>query len=359
MLRLIMFSATLSGTQMPTTTSRKWMNERDRADGGEAVLRGGLDACRRCAGSAPRSRRSPRTGAWSRSWRCTTTPSPPAVPRRSAGRSRPGSRSVSSPNSSRHRARSLVATDQLPLVVVADLVPEVAQHRAVGLPQLLAHLLAVRRAALGEVDGDHAVGVADRDVLLDAAEQVEGQPVLGVLVLAHDREAQAVELDDQVPLRPLRRREVGQPDGVVVVRPGPGQVAAEALATVDRRRARCSPERVRLRHTNHSWPSASTYRPFSSTGTIARSCAGEPEPGAAGHAAGVLEVERLVADATAEGLHRRSLPRPPNGRITAMTLLDSWALGRALVRRGQPSDVPQGQGPGVIVIHEIPGLTPR
>src|SRR3954447_7143697 len=31
------------------------------------------------------------------------------------------------------------------------------------------------------------------------------------------------------------------------------------------------PDSVRLRHRNHSKPSASTYRPFSSTGTIARS----------------------------------------------------------------------------------------
>ena len=60
----------------------------------------------------------------------------------------------------------LVAAHQLPLVVVADLVAEVAEHRAVGLGELGPDLLAVGVVALGEVDGDHAVLVADDDVLL-------------------------------------------------------------------------------------------------------------------------------------------------------------------------------------------------
>ena len=35
----------------------------------------------------------------------------------------------------------------------------------------------------------------------------------------------------------------------------------------------------------------------------------------------------------------------PTGRITAMTLLDSWTTGRSLLRRDHPSDVPQGKRP--------------
>ena len=42
-----------------------------------------------------------------------------------------------------------------------------------------------------------------------------------------------------------------------------------------------------------------------------------------------------------------------------MPLLDSWTSGEPHLGRRHPPDLPQGQGPGVIVIHEIPGLTPE
>ena len=129
----------------------------------------------------------------------------------------------------------VVAADQLPLEVVADLVPEVTEHRAVGLGELGPDLLAVRGVALGQVDGDHAVVVPDDDVLVDAARAGRRRAVLGVRRPADDRKPEAVELEDQVPLGPLGRREVLQPDGVVVTRPGAGQVARGALPALEGR----------------------------------------------------------------------------------------------------------------------------
>ena len=213
-----------------------------------------------------------------------------------------------------------VVADQLPLVVVADLVAEVPEHRPVGLAEVLADLLAVGGLALGQVDGDQAVGVPDDDVLLDAAQQVEGQPVLGVHVLADHREAEGVELEDDVPLRPLGRREVGDAAGVLVVGAGAGQAAARSTVRPRPGSARCTRRADRLRHTCHCSPTLSTYDPVGVHRDDGALLAGEAEAGAAGDAHGVLEVERVVTDPAAEGLHLRSLPQRwarSDGRITA------------------------------------------
>ena len=119
------------------------------------------------------------------------------------------------------------------------------------------------------------------------------------------------------------------------------------------------PERVRLRHTYHSRPSASTYCPFSSTGTIARSARENPSREPQDTQREFSKWSGLVADATAEGLHARSLPRPPAGRITAMTLLDSWTHGEHSFGGVTHPTYRKGSGPGVVVIHEIPGITPE
>ena len=72
------------------------------------------------------------------------------------------------------------------------------------------HALAVRVVALGEVEGDHPVVVPDDDVLVDAGQQVERQPVVGVVVARDDRQAEGVELDDQAALGRFGERELRQ-----------------------------------------------------------------------------------------------------------------------------------------------------
>jgi dienelactone hydrolase len=42
-----------------------------------------------------------------------------------------------------------------------------------------------------------------------------------------------------------------------------------------------------------------------------------------------------------------------------MALLDSWAAGRHTADGVTHPTYRKGSGPGVIVIHEMPGLTPR
>jgi hypothetical protein len=58
---------------------------------------------------------------------------------------------------------------------VTGLVPQVPEHRAVGLGEPDPQLLAVAVVALGQVDGHDAGGVPDGDVLLGAGQQVERQ----------------------------------------------------------------------------------------------------------------------------------------------------------------------------------------
>ena len=67
--------------------------------------------------------------------------------------------------SSRARSQRCVVARQDREVVVADLVAQVAEHGPVGLAHLLAHRLPVRVVGLGEVERDHAVGVAGGDRL--------------------------------------------------------------------------------------------------------------------------------------------------------------------------------------------------
>ena len=139
MLRLIMFSATLSGIQI--RRRRRGSGERgDRADGGEAVLRGGLDGVADVQVVRP-GLGEVLEGVHGRVAGDVRRLPAPVAPRRSAGRSRPGSRRVVAEELP--AARQQLAPHQLPLVVVPDLVPEMAQHRPVGLAELLAHLLPV------------------------------------------------------------------------------------------------------------------------------------------------------------------------------------------------------------------------
>jgi len=60
-------------------------------------------------------------------------------------------------------------------VVVADLVPEVTEHRAVGLVHALPQRFAMGVVALGKVKGDDAVLMAGDDLAVTAGEQIERQ----------------------------------------------------------------------------------------------------------------------------------------------------------------------------------------
>ena len=112
-----------------------------------------------------------------------------------------------------------------------------AEHRAVGLVQFAAQTFTVCRIALGQIDRDHTVVVADHDAAISAREQVEADPVHRVAagrgILADHGEAEVVELGDQVPLGPLCERKVRQPGQLGVVRPGARQRAAEALPALE------------------------------------------------------------------------------------------------------------------------------
>lgn len=78
-----------------------------------------------------------------------------------------------------------------------------------------------------------AVLVTDDDVLGDAGEQVDGEPLLGVVLAGDDRQTQGIELDDEVSLRRLGERELRQAAQVGIGRTCTRERAAEACAARD------------------------------------------------------------------------------------------------------------------------------
>ncbi len=127
-------------------------------------------------------------------------------------------------------AEQRLVRDQHLLVVVADLVAEVAEHRAVRLAEPHAQRLAVGVEGLREVDRDHAVRVADDHGLAAAAgQQVEGQAALP-LVVRHDGQAEGEQLHQQPAQVDGRVGELLQGDRVVGVRAPADQPAGEAAA---------------------------------------------------------------------------------------------------------------------------------
>ena len=122
----------------------------------------------------------------------------------------------------------MLVGDQHGVVVVPDLVPEMAEQGAVGLVHRDPQLLAVHVVALGEVEGDHAVVVPGHHLFAAARQQVEHQPALRLRQVAGDRQAELDEFDDQASLRRLGVGVCREPGGVVVGGAGPGQPAREA-----------------------------------------------------------------------------------------------------------------------------------
>ena len=72
--------------------------------------------------------------------------------------------------------RSGDVLDQTVVVIMADLVAEMSEQRAVRLVHRDAQLFAVHVVALGEIQCDHAVFLTGEHLLELAGEQVERQP---------------------------------------------------------------------------------------------------------------------------------------------------------------------------------------
>ena len=86
-------------------------------------------------------------------------------------------------------------------------VPEVAEHRPVGLPEIHAQPLAVGILCLRDVDGDDTVRVPDRDGSAErlTRQQVECQPALAAPE-RFDGQPEVDELVDEHPQIRQRRR---------------------------------------------------------------------------------------------------------------------------------------------------------
>ena len=115
--------------------------------------------------------------------------------------------------------------DEDRLVVVPELVAQVADHRAVGLAELQAALGAYRVVGLRHVDRDDAVGVAGDHRLPGAREQVEDQ-----LALA-DGQPDVEEHAEHPALGALGAGELRETCEIGVVRPRPRQPAGQAQLT--------------------------------------------------------------------------------------------------------------------------------
>lgn len=85
--------------------------------------------------------------------------------------------------------------------------------------------------ALGEIEGDDAVGVTDDHALArgEARQQIEAKTAV-VHVPRHDRQAEITELQNQPSFGLLGLGELAERDGVVGIRSAPGEPAGEAAS---------------------------------------------------------------------------------------------------------------------------------
>jgi hypothetical protein len=93
-------------------------------------------------------------------------------------------------------------------VVVADLMPEMPEHRTVWLVHALPQGLAVRIIALRQVEGDDPVQMTSDDLALGTGEQIERQA--GETVADHDRQLELIESEDQPDVSRLRQPSTAQ-----------------------------------------------------------------------------------------------------------------------------------------------------
>ena len=114
---------------------------------------------------------------------------------------------------------------QTVVVVMADLVAEVAEQRAVRLVHRHPQLLPMNVVAFGEVDGDDAVVMTGDHLLGGAGQQVERQTVFGILLPGDHRQMQFAQLSDQPSLGRFGLGERQQSMLIGIRRSGAGQRA--------------------------------------------------------------------------------------------------------------------------------------
>ncbi len=88
-------------------------------------------------------------------------------------------------------AEQVAVPDQPVPVVVADLMPQVAEHGAIGLAHLLAHVFAKRRVGLGDVERDDAFIVAGHHgLVIGAAQEMERHSLVRPFLPRGERQLQ-------------------------------------------------------------------------------------------------------------------------------------------------------------------------
>ena len=108
---------------------------------------------------------------------------------------------MSSPNSWRKAFERSAVPDQPVPVVVADLVAQVAEHRAVRLAHLLAHVFAERRIRLGDVERDDAFVVAGHDGLaVGALQELERHAFVRPFLARRKRQIELVQRVEKASL---------------------------------------------------------------------------------------------------------------------------------------------------------------
>ena len=109
------------------------------------------------------------------------------------------------------RLEGTAIPDQPVPVVVADLVTQMAEHRAIGLAHLLAHVLAERGIRLGDVQRDDAFVVPGHDGLaVRALQEMKCHALARPFLARRQRQLELVQRVEQAALRGLDARPGGK-----------------------------------------------------------------------------------------------------------------------------------------------------
>jgi len=103
---------------------------------------------------------------------------------------------------------SVIAEYQHRLKIVPHFMPEMPEHRPVWFIELGTHPFSIGVVAFGQIDGDHTVSMTDHHIFLDTGQQVESKSPVGVFCARDDRQAQSIELSNEMTLGPLSRNEL-------------------------------------------------------------------------------------------------------------------------------------------------------
>ena len=86
--------------------------------------------------------------------------------------------------------------------------PEMPEHRPVWFIELGTHPFSIGVVAFGQIYGDHTVSMTDHHIFLDTGQQVESKSPVRVFCARDDRQAQSIELSNEMTLGPLSRNEL-------------------------------------------------------------------------------------------------------------------------------------------------------